>query len=164
MTTATQSLTADDVGRRVLKLIDSIQGAKDIAPAHIEQTTGIKVDIWSEDQSKYGFNGKLSDVWYYGLRSMPADKPGDKPSSLLFSFSDNDDDKSDPSAVCLKFKDYSQALTAAGFAGKPVQGYRGVDSWYFTRGNVAVTAYVFGKGDPDAPGACLSQLIISAQA
>jgi len=162
MTTA-QTLTADDIGRRVLALIDSIRGAQDIAPATIEKATGLKVDIWSDDQSKYGVNGRIDGDWHFGLRSMPAQTPGARPNALLFAISDGNDDGADPGPACLKFADYSRALSEAGFAGKPVSGYRGVDSWRFTRGEVAVTAYVFGEGDPQAPGACVSQLIISAQ-
>ncbi len=164
MTTVTQALNAEDIGRRILKLIDSIHNAQDINPEHIEQTIGLKVNLWSPDQSKYGLSGQLTDTWYYGLRSMPPIAQGAKPNSLLFSFSDKNDRNTDPTPVCaLNFQDYSRALSDTGFTAKPIESIRGVDSWRFTRGEVSVTAYVFGDGDPAAPGACVSQLIISAR-
>lgn len=165
MTSVAQPLDAEDIGRRMLKLIDSIRSAHDITPEHIQQTTGLKVDIWSADQSKYGLSGKVTDAWYYGLRSMPPAAPGAKPNSLLFSFSDQSGGDADPTPICgLTFQDYSHALSKAGFTAKPIECIRGVDSWRFTRGDVSVSAYVFGDGDPAAPGACVSQLIINARA
>jgi hypothetical protein len=157
-------ITAEDIGHRVLKLIDSLHSAQDIAPERIEKATGIKVEFNDEDRNIYGFGGKLTDQWSYSLVSTP-DKLGEKPNSLRFSFDDTTRDHADPAPVCtLKFDDYSQAMTAAGFAISPIHTYPGSDAWYFKRGDIGVMAYTQGKADTQAGPVCLSKLIISAYA
>lgn len=164
MTVTDASVTADDIGRRVLKLIGTLHDARDLSPERIEQETGFKVEFNPDDRNIYGFGGKLTDAWSYSLVSTP-DKQGEKPNSLRFSFDDTTRDHADPTPICkLGFDDYSRALTAAGYTGKPLQGYRGVEGWYFTRDNIGVMAYTVGKVDPSAGPACLSKLIISAYA
>ncbi len=164
MTANADPATAEDIGRRVLKLIDTLHSARDLAPEHIEQATGMRVEINDEDPNIYGFGGKLTDEWSYSLVSTP-DKLGEKPSSLRFSFDDTSRNHADPAPICtLGFEDYSKALAASGFAAKPMQGYRGVEGWYFTRENIGVMAYTHGKVDPAAGPACVSKLVISAYA
>ncbi len=164
MTSTHVSITAEDIGQRVLKLIDSLQSAEDLAPAHIEKTIGIKVEYNDEDRNIYGFGGKLTDAWSYSLVSTP-DKQGEKPTSLQFSFDDTSHQQADPTPICtLKFEDYSQALTASGFVVRPMRPYPGSDGWYFTRGNIGVMAYTDKKSDSQTTPACLSKLIISAYA
>jgi hypothetical protein len=164
MTASVPPITAEDIGRRVLKLIDSLRSAQDFAPEHIEQATGMRVEFNDEDRNIYGFGGKLTEEWSYSLVSTP-DKQGEKPTSLRFSFDDTSRKQADPAPICtLKFEDYSKALTASGFAVKPMQGYQGIEGWYFTRDNIGVMAYTHGKADPAAGPACISSLAISAYA
>ena len=164
MTVTDASVTADEIGRRVLKLIGNLHDARDLSPERIEQETGFKVEFNPDDRNIYGFGGKLTDAWSYSLVSTP-EKQGEKPSSLRFSFDDTTRDHADPAPICTPgFDDYSRALIAAGYTGKPLQGYRGVEGWYFTRDNIGVMAYTVGKDDPAAGPECLSKLIISAYA
>ena len=157
-------ITAEDIGRRVLKLIDSLHSAQDLAPEHIEQATGMRVEHNGDDPNIYGFGGKLTEAWSYSLVSTP-DKLGEKPTSLRFSFDDTSRKQADPTPICkLKFDDYSKALTESGFTIKPMQGYQGIEGWYFVRDNIGVMAYTHGKADPAAGPACLSSLAISAYA
>jgi hypothetical protein len=164
MTVTVPPVTAEDIGRRVLKLIDSLHSARDLAPEHIEQSTGMRVEINDEDPNIYGFGGKLTDEWSYSLVSTP-DKLGEKPSSLRFSFDDTTRNHADPTPICtLAFVDYSKVLTASGYEAKPMHGYRGIEGWYFTRDNIGVMAYTHGKADPSVGPACVSRLVISAYA
>ncbi len=163
-TDAPVTITAEEIGRRVLKLIDGLRSAEDLAPERIEQATGIKVEFNDDDRNVYGFGGRLTDEWSYSLVSTP-DKLGEKPSSLRFSFDDVTRDRADPTPVCaLRFEDYSQALTAAGFAVSPMPTYPGSDAWYFKRGDIGVMAYARGRTDPQVGPVCVSKLIISAYA
>jgi hypothetical protein len=164
MTTTAAPITAEDIGRRVLKLIDSLRSAKDLAPEHIEQATGMRVEFNGDDPNIYGFGGKLTEEWSYSLVSTP-DKLGEKPTSLRFSFDDTSRKQADPAPICeLKFDDYSRALTESGFTAKPMQGYQGIEGWYFVRDHIGVMAYTHGKVDPAAGPACISSLAISAYA
>lgn len=157
-------ITAEDIGRRVLKLIVTLRSVEDLAPERIEEATGIKVEFNDEDRNIYGFGGKLTDQWSYSLVSTP-DKLGEKPSSLRFSFDDTSQKQADPAPICtLRFEDYSQAMTAAGFEISPMRTYPGSDAWYFKRGDIGVMAYAQGKADPQVGPVCLSKLVISAYA
>lgn len=164
MTTATSSITAEDIGQRVLKLIDSIRSADDIAPTQIEKVTGIKVDFNPADQNQYGFGGKLSDTWSYNLVSL-TEADGSKPTRLMFSFDEqNHDDDADMSAICgLDFDAYAKALKQAGFKSEPAPGERNSTRyWDFSRGEVSVHVYVRGESDAKAGHTCVTSLIINA--
>lgn len=161
------AITAEDIGHRVLRLIDSLHSAQDLAPGHIERITGIAVEINEDDPGIYGFGGKLTADWSYSLVSSP-DRLGETPTSLRFSFDDTSRDGADPAnpaPICeTRFDDYTQALVSAGFTARPMPTFPGSDSWYFSRGDIGVTAYALGKTGAEATPACLSKLIISAYA
>ncbi len=165
MSAVATPITADEIGRRVLKLIDSIRSAQDLAPEHIERQTGLSVERNHSDPNIYGFGGALTDAWAYNLVSTPQ-KQGEKPTSLRFSFDDQTSgSQADPADICgLDFQGYSQALKSAGFDSKPMHSRRGIDAWYFTRGDVGVMAYTHGNANPEQGKACISKLIISAYA
>ncbi|ALN65209.1 hypothetical protein GLA29479_4372 [Lysobacter antibioticus] len=166
-------LDAEQIGKRVLKLIDSIHGAQDLSPENIEKQTGIKVEIHSEDRTEYGFGGALTNAWSYSLTSVSY-RQGEKPTRLDFRFLSQAQGAVDIAPICsMDFKDYSQALTSAGFQAQtlpsgdgsdPGFGYRGAEPWSFVRGKVEVAVYIHGNQDPEQGRACISSLAISTQA
>jgi hypothetical protein len=164
MSAVATPINAEEIGRRVLKLIDSIRSAQDLAPEHIERQTGMSVERNASDPNIYGFGGNLTDAWAYNLVSTPQ-KQGQKPTSLRFSFDDQTSGKADPADICgLDFQDYSQALKSAGFDSKPMHSRSGLDGWYFSRGDVGVMAYTHGRANPEKGKACISQLVINTYA
>lgn len=158
----TTALSAQDVASRVLRLIENVHDAGDLAPANVEKLTGLKIDIHSADGNDYGTAGRLTDTWYYGLRSMTP-SPGARPNRLLFQFDDQTHADADMTPVCVPLEDYAQALTAAGFESKKLRNRLGTqDYWEFSRGDIGVTVHVRGQRDPKDPQVCLSMLIINA--
>lgn len=154
--------SAQEIGKRVLTLIQNIHGAGDIAPDNIEKQTGMRVRVNPDDPNDYGVTGKLTDVWYYGLRTMSAD-PGQKPNRLLFQFNDQSNTGADMTPVCVDFDEYHKVLTEAGFKSTRLRNRTDTqDYWDFARGDVEVTVYVRGKRTPDDPQTCVSMLIINA--
>jgi hypothetical protein len=156
--------TAEDIGRRVLKLIDSIRSAQDLSPENIEEVVGIHIERNDEDPNIYGFGGNLSDDWTYSLVSTP-DKIGQKPTSIRFALSPTSTDASKPDCK-MSFDDYVQALVASGFSAKPMPTFPGSDALYLNRGEVGVIAYSDkqSSGQTEQNTVCLSKLIISAYA
>jgi hypothetical protein len=153
---------AEDIGRRVLRLAENVRGPDDIAPARIEQLTGIPVEFNPDDANEYGFGGQLTDAWAYNLVSLPE---GDrKPSRIMFSFDDESRANADMTPICaLDFDDYAAALEAAGFRSKANRGpHDRVLYWDFSREDVSVQIYVRGESDAKADHACVSKLIINA--
>lgn len=164
MTVTDATMNAEEIGRRVLKLIGSLRDARDLAPGKIEQETGLRVEFNAADPNVYGFGGRLDDDRSYSLVSTP-DTLDEKPTSLRFSFDAEDGDGADPDSVCTpSFEAYSAALHDLGFASEPLRAYPGSYSRYFTRGDISVTAYADRDPAGDGVRACLARLIISANA
>lgn len=155
-------LTAEDVGQRVLKLIDSIHSADDIAPANLEKAMGMKVEFNEENPNLYGFGDDLTDTWSYNLLTISgSDK--NKPTELIFSFNDRTGSASDMTAVCaMGFDDYARALVAAGFKASDHVGEHGlVVSTDFTRGSVTVRVSVDRESEANPERGCVSLMTIS---
>ncbi|WP_147455539.1 hypothetical protein [Solilutibacter pythonis] len=155
---------AKALGKRVLALIESARGIDDLAPENVEKRTGLRMRLSPGNANEYGVTGKLSDVWYYGLRSMSS-VPGQKPNRLLFEFNDQTHAGADMTPVCVSFDEYHQALVAAGFSATRLRNRVDTrDYWEFTRGDVGVTVYPRGKRAPGDAQTCVSMLIINAYA
>ncbi len=155
--------TAEDIGQRVLKLVENVHGRDDIAPERIEQLTGIKVAFNPDDANEYGFSGQLTDAWAYNLVSLP-ESTGVKPSRIMFSFDDESRSNADMAPICaLDFDDYAAALQNAGFTSNPARSkHDRLLYWDFSRDDVSVQIYVRGENDAKAEHTCVSKLIINA--
>jgi len=155
--------SAEDIGRRVLRLVENVRSPDDLAPARIEQLTGLKIEFNPDDAREYGTGGQLTDAWAYNLVSLPQIGEA-KPSRLMFSFDDETGEHADMGPIsALDFDDYAAALAAAGFRPTPVHGRLGnILHWDFARDDVTVQVYVRGENDEKAEHACVSRLIINA--
>lgn len=154
--------SAEDIGRRVLRLVENVRSADDLAPARIEQLTGLKVEFNPDDAREYGTGGQLTDAWAYNLVSLPQIGES-KPSQLMFSFDDVSNANADMAPVAVDFDGYAAALAAAGYRPTPAHGRLGnILHWDFARDDVTVQVYVRGENDDKAEHACVSRLIINA--
>lgn len=162
MTLISPPRDAEDIGRRVLRLVENVRGRADLVPQRVEQLTGIKVEYNPDDRNEYGFSGQLTDAWAYNLVSLP-ESDGSAPSRLMFSFDDESRADADMGPICgMDFDDYAAALAAAGFRVAPARGkHDRVLYWDFSRDEVSVQIYVRGENDDRAEHACVSRLIIN---
>jgi hypothetical protein len=147
MTTAASSLTAEEIGHLVLKLIDTIHTVDDISPAHIQKVMGIKVEFNAQDPNDYGFGGKLTDKWFYNFCSL-TDPSGAKPTRLMLSFDDQTHDHADVAPICkLDYDCYTKFLIDAGFKKSPYYAEHGRILFFnFTRNSVSVDISTKGDG------------------
>lgn len=157
----TPSLTAEDIGHRVLTLINGLHGSHDMSPAHIEKVFGMPLVVNPDDANDYGYDGKLSDTWTYSFGSVP-DSNGGKPTQWTLSFNDTTNGEADMSSICrMDFEAYSKSLTEAGFKVSPYYGEHGrLISWDFARGRAAVKINIRGESDAKATHHCVSLLTI----
>ncbi|MBO9872825.1 MULTISPECIES: hypothetical protein [Xanthomonas] len=156
--------SASEIAKRVLVLIENIHGRQDISPDAIKKHAGLHIDINPADPNDYGVSGRLTDTWYYALRSM-SEEPGHSPSRLLFQFNDQTHSQADMGPICVPFEDYSQALAAAGYTGKRMRNRLGTEEyWDFSRGSVTVTVYPRGRESPKDSQTCVSMVIINVYA
>lgn len=159
---------------RVLKLIDSIHGAADLAPENIERRTGLPVRIHSADRTEYAASGRVNADWAYSLASVSY-RQGQAPSRLDFDFIDTRADRgrpADPGAICaLDIDGYRRALSDQGFeqaklaehAPDPGFGFRGVEPLSFVRGRVEVSLRTYDDRDLGDGRACVAGLRISVR-
>ena len=154
------ALSAQEISKRVLALIEGIRNIGDISPANIEKLTGLKVTVNPADRKDYGVAGSLTQTWYYGLHSMSPDA-SDQPNRLLFQFNDQTNSDADMSPICVPIEYFSESLTATGFVSRKMRNRLDTqDFWEFTRGDVGVTVHVRGKRDPQDAQTCVSMAII----
>lgn len=153
------TMSAEDIGRRVIKLVQNLRTVDDISAANLERQMGIKVVYNDDDPNRYGFGGPIVGDWRYRLFTVP-DKKGEPPRRLDFSIRNNDG-KADLAPVCtLTFNDYRAALEAAGYSVQRLYGGRNNDPWMFTRGNVVASLYMLHFQDPEKVTACVGTATI----
>lgn len=154
---------AEDIGQRVLKLVESVRGQADIAPSRIEQLTGIKVEFNPDDANEYGLSGQLTKHWAYNLVSLP-EGADHRPSRIMLPFDDESLSNADMAPICaLHIDAYFAALQRAGFVSNAARGkHDRLLHWDFSRDEVSVQIYVRGESDAKAGHACASKLIINA--
>lgn len=156
MTTTASPLTAEEVGQRVLKLIDSIHTVDDISPAHIEKVMGVKVELNAQEPNKHGFGGKLTEAWSCGFGSLT-----DASARLMLCFDDQPHAHADLAPICkLDYDGYSKFLAGAGFKKSPHYADHGrILFFHFTRDDVLVDT----STTDDSKRTCVSMLTIEAR-
>ncbi|MCC4589406.1 hypothetical protein LL962_20290 [Xanthomonas sp. NCPPB 1067] len=127
------TISADEIGKRFLKLISGLESRQDISPARIQEIMGFPVSVspgalgavvWSED---------LGGGWRYSFDYIP-----ESPSLLAgvgLSFEHQTDQFSDMKEVChLDFNDYDKTLKNMGFIASPTYGPIGqLENWRYTK-------------------------------
>lgn len=107
-----RTLTAEEVGRRFLKLLESVKSSSDLTAEHVQAAMGLAL----KDSPNGPFHTQsLGDGWLYAISLRMEMPPGDS-ISLNLEFIDNADRFADMSAICdLTFEDYHNALKAMGY-------------------------------------------------
>lgn len=153
---------AREIGGKLLALIDSVRSRRDLAQAHIERVTGLKLSTEPETVYLYGARGAIADGWSYRLGATVGDD--DDVDSLLFTFNHTAGDDVDMAAVCdPDFDAYRAALQEKGFDAKPVPGDReSTRFWEFSRDGVTVRIRTIGESRTRPDHACVSTISIRA--
>lgn len=137
--TDSPTLTAEEIGRRFLKLIEGAESRSDLTPVRIEEVVGISLTAKPETLGAVFWSEDLGGGWRYALHYIPA-----SPSLLqgvgLF-FEHETDGYSDMSPVCeLDFDDYHNALKAMGFRDAPIHGEIGqLQSWRYYKNDITIS-------------------------
>jgi hypothetical protein len=160
--TNTAPMTAEDVGKRVLDLINTIKTTNDISRENIERATGLKLNVNPDNPNEYGTGGKITDTWFYNIGGRLDSKSG-KSNRLTFSFDDQTNNHADMTPVCgLDFNAYSKRLNEIGFQSSPVRGeHNRLSYWNFSRGDISVQVYIRGESNEKVNHDCVSMMIIN---
>jgi hypothetical protein len=156
------SLTADEVGNRILNLIKDVKKTKDLSPENIEKLTEIKVFFNGEGKSYYNYSGKvINSLWHFKLDS-PAKNKTEKPNHLNVSFNHQSKANLNLNNACLDFEKYKIELTNSGFSANPYYDERNdIDWWNFSQESVTVQIWTKSQNIIDNPRMCVSKLTIN---
>jgi len=133
------TLTAEEIGRRFLKLIEGAESRSDLTSAHIKEVVGVSLTARPETLGTVFWSEDLGGGWRYALRYIPA-----SPSLLQgvgLSFEHQENGYSDMSPICtLGFDDYHNALKAMGFRDAPIHGEIGqLQSWRYDKNDITIS-------------------------
>lgn len=106
------TLTAEEVGRRFLTLLEGVKSRSDLTAEHVQAAMGLTL----KDSPNGPFHTQsLGDGWVYSVALHPEKRPGDS-IALELQFIEQSDRFADMSAICgLTFEDYHNALKAMGY-------------------------------------------------
>ena len=160
------TLSIEEINKRVLKLVKSINDLEDISPENIECQMQIKVSFNEENRNAYGFGGNIENApdWSYNLFGYPSAN-NQKTDTVRFSFDYQLREPASPdlSLVCtIDFEAYRKELIDAGFSKSfPIYGVHSrLTGWHFSRGKTFVTVGLNGGWKP-YPRQCVKSLSIT---
>lgn len=131
-------LRAEEIGARVLVLLEKLESLDDLSVDRIEDVTGITLTR-VENAQHHAYSEPLDGGWYYSLVYVPASASGKNGLSLMFT--KPHDRFADMTPICaLDFEHYRGALKAMGFEESPIYGEIGqVDEWRYYRRDITLS-------------------------
>jgi len=130
-------LTAEEIGKRFLKLVEGLTTLEDLSLKRAEEATGLSL-LQVSGKNHYGYGQKLTDGWFYSFWFYPEEHGHRQGINLEFEHEGNR--FSNMAAVCaLDFGHYHSALEAMGFRDVPVYGEIGqLESWRYYKGDITL--------------------------
>ena len=133
------TLTAEEIGKRFLTLIEGAESRSDLTPARIKEVVGVSIAAKPETLGAVFWSEHLGGGWRYAISYIPA-----SPSLLQgvgLSFEHEEDGYSDMSPICgLGFDGYHNALKAMGFRDAPIHGEIGqLESWRYYKNDITIS-------------------------
>ncbi len=131
-TTSNPTLTAEEIGKRFLSLIEGLKSREDLNLEKVQDITGL-VLAPAVSGGFYGVEGNLGDGWAFALNFYPTSPH--LGSGVELHFDKSGERFGDMTQICsLDFDHYHNALRAMGFIDHPVHGEIGqLQSWRFTK-------------------------------
>lgn len=130
--TGSPSLSADEIGKRFLKLLEGVESLEDLSLERVESAVGLSLPKVS-GKNDYVHYQKLTEGWLYEFSFYPEKRGGER--GIRLEFHHPEDRFSNITAVCaLDFDHYHSALKAMGFQANPRYGEIGeLRSWEYTK-------------------------------
>ncbi len=140
--TSNANLTAEEIGKRFLKLIEQLESRKDLSVDGIQSVIGVTlkhVRVPNEKLDYYAYGQKLNSEWSFSIHYNPA-SPGLKEGiGLSFGYSEGGD--GNVQTVCSPaFDDYHDTLKEVGYRDVPIYGEIGeLRSWRYYKGDITLS-------------------------
>jgi len=132
------TLTAEEIGKRFLKLIEGLESRSDLSLENAQQETGLTFSP-SSDGRLYGYEETLVDGWHAAMNYRLA--TASTMIGIDLHFWKVDDHYADMSPVCaLDFDHYNAALKAMGYRDTPVHGEIGqLQSFRYDKNDITIS-------------------------
>lgn len=138
-TTDNPTLSAEEIGKRFLRLIEGLESRSDLSLERIREVTGVTLTMEPGTLGAGYWSHDLGGGWRYALTYYA------KSPSLLegvgLSFEHRENNFSDMTPVCdLDFEYYHNALKAMGYRGVPIHGEIGqLEFWRYYKGDITLS-------------------------
>jgi hypothetical protein len=110
------ALSAEEVGRRFLKLIGGLKSREDITNERVQEVLGITLERTPDERLAYFQN--IGGDWFYVISMVP-EMPGQK-RGVILDFINSVDRFADSTPICgLGFADYHDSLKGMGYIDSP---------------------------------------------
>lgn len=131
-------LSAEEIGKRFLKLIEGLKTPEDLSLERVEEAIGLSL-LQVNGKKYYGHGQKLQEGWFYAFWFYPEERGNKR--GIRLDFEHEGDRFSNMAAVCvLDFDYYHNALKAMGFRDTPVHGEIGqLEGWRYYRDGIALS-------------------------
>ncbi|WAT16324.1 hypothetical protein [Xanthomonas fragariae] len=130
--TQNPKLSAEEIGKRFLKLIEGLSSREDLSLVQVQDTVGIRLAP-AVHGGFYGAEGDVGDGWKYVL-NFYAESRSNR-AGVQLHFVQQNERFGDMGPVCkLDFDDYHRALKAMGFVDNPTYGEIGqLEDWRYAK-------------------------------
>lgn len=131
-------LSAEEIGKRFLKLIETLDSRQSLSLELVQKVTGLTLEP-SEKASFFGHTQHAGEGWSFTLTYVP-DAPSVKRGVGLV-FNSTNGRFVDMSSICaMDFEHYRSALKSSGFEESPVYGEIGqIDEWRYDRDDITLS-------------------------
>lgn len=141
-TTSNANLTAEEIGKRFLKLIEQLDSRNDLSVDGTQGVLGVTlnhVKVPNENLAYYAYGQKLDSEWSFSIQYNPA-SPGLK-EGIGLSFSHSEGGDGTVQATCpVNFDSYHNALKEIGYRDVPIHGEIGeLRSWRYYKGDITLS-------------------------
>ncbi|KRG71073.1 hypothetical protein ABB29_04435 [Pseudoxanthomonas dokdonensis] len=139
-TSASPQLSAEQVGKRFLKLIEGLESRDDLSLERIRDVMGLSLRNYeSRSDDFYAYSQLLEDDWYFSVDYLEPSPSSMRGVGLSFGkpFPAEFEPNPMPASLCvLDFEYYHNALKAMGLYAEPVCDEIGrLRSWEYTKFN-----------------------------
>ena len=132
-------LSAEEVGKRFLKLIEGLESKSSLSLKLVQDAMGMKLSSVPGDPNHLVSEATVAPGWSYVVGYIEATPSIDK--ATFLEFRNAEARFSDMTAICsVDFDYYHNALKSMGFRDSPMHGEIGqLESWRYYKGDITLS-------------------------
>lgn len=135
------NLTAEEIGKRFLKLIEGLESRENLNLERVQEVLGVPLKRFDgTPEYLYGYSQPLGEGWYFSVDYISGSPSLLRGVSLEFGKPGERFPEFPAFACTLDLEYYHNALIAAGFRDAPIYGEIGeLRSWRYYKGDITLS-------------------------